>query len=245
MAPSIALTKGLCVYTIGKMGKREAAKKVLGTVAGACAGALLNLGTMLLVQNVLHAPLFMDTMFTVACTFVGGLPWGLATAVLTHLISNPALGAPPPAYLYTFCNIAVAFLTCLFIRLFPGERRIAGGAGNDGKQWQISTLLDRITFFFILSLAMCFFMSIMGSIISTIIEVFFTSWEAYDAETFIFRRMLVRKIGENRSGPALLLIEILCRIPVNIMDRLLSVYGGYGIALAAGYLKPRAERRSA
>jgi hypothetical protein len=36
---------------------------------------------MLLVQDVLHIPLFMDTMFTVAFTFWGGLPWGIATAV--------------------------------------------------------------------------------------------------------------------------------------------------------------------
>jgi hypothetical protein len=56
------------------MNKTEAAKKVLGAVAGGIAGAALNFGTMLLVQNVLHAPLFMDTMFTVACTFVGGFP---------------------------------------------------------------------------------------------------------------------------------------------------------------------------
>jgi hypothetical protein len=29
----------------------------------------------------------------------------------------------------------------------------------------------------------------------------------------------------------LLLTEILCRIPVNILDRLLSVFGGYGFAV--------------
>ncbi|MDR0451625.1 MAG: hypothetical protein LBH15_01120 [Treponema sp.] len=161
---------------------------------------------------------------------------------MTHLISNPALGTPPPAYLYTFCNIAVAFLTGFFMRLFPGECRIAAGAGNGGKRRQASTFLDRVTILFILSLAMCFLVSILGGIISTIIEVFFTSWEVYDAETFIFRRMLVRKIGGGQPGPALLLIEILCRIPVNIMDRLLSVYGGYGIALAAGCLRQRAGR---
>jgi hypothetical protein len=55
------------------------------------AEALLNFGTMLLFQNVLRFPLFMDTMFTVAFTFLGGLPCGIAVAVLTHLIANPLL----------------------------------------------------------------------------------------------------------------------------------------------------------
>jgi hypothetical protein len=55
--------------------------------------------------------------------------------------------------------------------------------------------------------------------------------------------MLVRKIG-SRSAPALLLIEILCRIPINIMDRLLSVYGGYSIALAANRLMRRTRQNT-
>jgi hypothetical protein len=217
------------------------AKKAVFVLVTALAGALLNLGTMLFVQDVLRAPLFMDTLFTVAATFLGGLPSGLATAVLTHLVTNPLVATPLPGYLYTLCNIAVALLVALFMRRFPVECAARPAAGNSERPG----LSERITVLFLLSLAMCFLISLLGGIIATVIEVFFIPWNENSAEMFIFRRMLVRKIGGSQSGLSLLLVEILCRVPVNIMDRLLSVYGGYGVAVGAAFMRSRLrpERR--
>jgi hypothetical protein len=45
-----------------------------------------------------------------------------------------------------------------------------------------------------------------------------------------------------RKGLPLLLVEVLCRIPVNILDRLISVFGGYGFALALTALTTRIGR---
>jgi hypothetical protein len=39
-----------------------------------------------------------------------------------------------------------------------------------------------------------------------------------------------------RKGLPLPLTEILCRIPVNIPDRLLSVFGGYGFAVMLAWI---------
>jgi hypothetical protein len=38
-------------------------------------------------------------------------------------------------------------------------------------------------------------------------------------------------------------VEVLCRIPVNILDRLISVFGGYGFALALTALTTRIGRK--
>jgi hypothetical protein len=79
--------------------------------------------------------------------------------------------------------------------------------------------------------------------ISTVIETFFIPRNTYDAEIFIFRKMLARKLGEGPTGLTLLAVEVLCRIPVNILDRLISVFGGYGFALALRVLTDWIGRR--
>jgi hypothetical protein len=214
-------------------------KKIAGLVVWALTGALLNLGTMLLFQDALRLPLFMDTMFTAAFTFYGGLPGGISTAVISHLVMNPLLATDLPNYLYTLCSIAVALMTVLFMRLFPAECSVALGGRSgaepaglarfrrrSGPPRRGGEIFDRIAILFVLSLAMCVGISLLGGLISTVIETFFTPRNTYDADVFIFRRMLARK------GLPLLLVEVLCRIPVNILDRLISVFGGYGFALA-------------
>jgi hypothetical protein len=225
-------------------------KKIAGLVVWALTGALLNLGAMFLFQDALRLPLFMDTMFTAAFTFFGGLPCGISTAIISHLVMNPLLATDLPNYLYTLCSIAVALITALFMRLFPAEcsvglgrrsgadpagmarfRRRAGPPRRDDK------VFDRIAVLFVLSLVMCAGISLLGGLISTIIETFFTPRNTYDAEVFIFRRMLARK------GLPLLVVEVLCRIPVNILDRLISVFGGYGFALTLTALTTRIGRK--
>jgi hypothetical protein len=160
----------------------------------------------------------MDTMFTVAFTFWGGLPWGVAVAVLTHLVTNPILSSGLPLYLYTICNVLVAVITAVFMRLFPLECSVAPPLRRRG--------FEKAASLFFLSLAGCVAVSLSGGIIGTVVQTFFTPRDSYGAEIFIFRRMLERK------GLSLLAVEVLCRIPVNIIDRMVSVFGGYGFAAA-------------
>jgi hypothetical protein len=160
-------------------------KKIAGLVFWAPAGALLNLGTMFLFQDTLRLPLFMDTMFTTAFTFFGGLPCGIATAVISHLVINPLLSTDLSNYLYIPCSIAVVLITALFMRLFPVEcsaslvRRTGAESGGSARFGRLSMLpredsgiFDRITILFILSLVMCVGMSLLGGLISTVIETF-------------------------------------------------------------------------
>ncbi|MDR0401300.1 MAG: hypothetical protein LBH51_10235 [Treponema sp.] len=208
----------------------ERAKKEARLLLAGLAGALLNFGAMLLFQNVLCIPLFMDTMFTVAFTFLGGLPWGLAVAVFTHLLANPLLSIGLPLYFYILCNVLTAVITAVFMRLFPLECSVAVPARR--------RIFERVAILFVLSLAMCVAVSLLGGLIGTVIGTFFTLRDNYDAETFIFRRMLERK------GLPLFAAEVLCRIPVNIIDRLVSVFGAYGFAAALTAISRRLFIRS-
>jgi hypothetical protein len=160
----------------------------------------------------------MDTMFTVAFTFLGGLPCGIAVAVLTHLIANPLLSIGLPLYLYILCNVLAAVITAVFMRLFPQECSVASPVRR--------IIFERVAILFILSLVLCLVMSLSGGIIGTVIGTFFPLRDNHDAGTFIFRRML------ERNGLPLFAVEVLCRIPVNIIDRLVSVFSTYGFAAA-------------
>jgi hypothetical protein len=202
-------------------------KKVAWLMLAGIVGAFLNFGTMVLFQNVLHIPLFMDTMFTVAFTFLGGLPCGLAVAVLSQLVTNLLLSSSLPLYLYTLCSILTAVITAVFMRLFPLERSVAA--------LEYRRVFEKFAVLFVLSLTLCIAISLLGGIIGTVVQTFFTPRDAYGAEIFIFRRMLERK------GFPLLAVEVLCRIPVNILDRLVSVFGGYGFAAAVTALSRRAN----
>jgi hypothetical protein len=161
-----------------------------------------------------------------------------------------------PNYLYILCSIAAAVIPAFFMRLFPAECSTGPvyplGTESAGPERVIrwsgpprdgSGIFDRITVLFVLSLVMCVGISLLGGIISTAIETFFIPRNTYDADIFIFRKMLARKFGEGPTGLTLLAVEVLCRIPVNIPDRLISVFGGYGFALALRTLTARIGRK--
>jgi hypothetical protein len=213
----------------------RAMKKLTAILFLVLAAALLNIGAIFLFQRVLGLPLFMGAMFTIGFTFFGGLPCGIATALMTHLINAFLQSTGLPDCLYVLCGIAAALITALFMRLFPAECPIGtrrdGDSAGPGRftrrsAWDAGRIFDRIAVLFVLSLVMCAGMSLIGGIIGTVIETFFTPPKTLDAGLPIFRRILVRK------ELPLLVVEVLCRIPGNILDRLISVSGGCGFALA-------------
>ena len=172
--------------------------------------------------------LYLDTIFTVAATFVGGIVPGLISAVLTtviygmvYFIENGThyFGAN---YLYIFCSITMVLLVRLFAYFFQTECesvRVIGGQDKpyNGKILQ-SPLFIMLT---ILSLVMCFVISVMGGLISAGI----TSVTGVVDKSGWFR------LGFIMQGFSLTASEILARIPVNIADKPIAVFGGYGIAL--------------
>jgi len=176
--------------------------------------------------------LYLDTIFTAAAAFAGGLVSGLISAVLTTVLyglvntintGTPYFGA---YYLYMLCSIAVALLIRLFARFFPAECervRVVGGGVEPykGKIRQSSLFFMLAT----LSLVMCVVTSILGGFISAGIT---TATGVVDSsgppETYF-------RLGFIRQGFSLTASEILGRFPVNIADKPIAVFVGFGIAL--------------
>ena len=205
------------------------------------AGAILNI-ILSKICAMMNIPLYMDTVLTVTVTLIGGPVWGSLCGALTNIINHTIWFWSWEAYLFALCNIATAVITWLFKRAFPGELRIIADkqqispyaapvetAGSKRRDRPI----DRVFVLFLLSLALCIAMSILGGILTALILGIDPS--------LLGQEGLMAKLGSALYGRGfpLILVEILSRIPINIIDRLLTAFGGYGIALlaAAFYIK--------
>jgi hypothetical protein len=205
-------------------------------------GAVLNVFTGNFFRDALGVPLFMDTLFTVAMTFYGGLLCGALTGLLTNPIVNMFNFYGWADLIYAFCNAAAALVTFLFIRLFPAELRF--GTGKAVKTGEFETaplngrlrpLMNTLVVVLLLSFVMCIVISILGGLTAVLIKPFGGSSATGPG---LFKLALLRR----NLPPAV--IEILSRIPLNIVDRLLSVFGGYGAAALLRRIKMPFPARS-
>jgi hypothetical protein len=196
------------------------------------AGALLNMLIQYFSRGRLGIPLFLDTVLTMTVTFYGGVFWGALTGALTNLIEQSIFFYGWFPYLYAFCNIAVALVTALFIRWFPQELGINSSAGNSekslsnnqGKSLWLQDLMGRAIVLVLLSFALCLVISVLGGLCSIIIKSFNPLVHDPVDPELNFRLALVRR---NLPG---IIVEIGSRIPVNLLDRLISSFAGYGLA---------------
>jgi hypothetical protein len=203
------------------------------------AGALLNNFFYWLFVLKAGIPLYLDTGLTVALTFYGGAFWGVLTGVFTNLILHTVWFGGWGDYLFAFCNAAVALITALFIRLFPVElgsifrrgTKEPAPAGLSSAQpptlrsQRLKILMDRVIVLILLSFALCAAISLLGGIVASCIKFFVSSSHGGSGPELFFAPFLSRK------NLPLFLVEALSRIPLNIIDRLVTVFGGYGIAL--------------
>jgi hypothetical protein len=185
--------------------------------------------------------LYLDTIFTAAAAFAGGLVSGLIGAVLTTVIygiaytietGTPYFGA---YHLYILCSIAVVLLVQLFANFFPAESESVRVIG--GRDETYNAKLKHGSLFIMLaalSLVMCVVVSVMGGLISAgITTVTGVVDKSGPPETY-FRLEFIRQ------GFSLWASEILARFPVNIADKSISVFVGYGIALLLKKIVSRA-----
>jgi len=204
------------------------------------AGAFLNVGFHLLTTGENRLPLYNDTVFTITVTLLGGPVWGSVTGALSNIIGHTNNFWGWEGYLFALCNIAAALITWLFMRLFPKELNLnLFGAGRSEQETvkfsthtqsrRLDKVMNRVFVLTLLSFALCLVISILGGAISFFIGLIRTSSEAGLS-------------GNPASIPIMthytipLVKEILSRIPINIIDRLIAAFGGYGIAFCIVFL---------
>ena len=206
------------------------------------AGALLNIALNILCAK-FGIPLYLDTVLTVAITLAGSLFWGVLTGALTNLIGHTIQFWGWEGYLFVLCNIATALITYLFIRLFPNE--LSRARWRDVSQQEtgqeifgvpatntflhslrLGRAIDRMMVLILFSFALCIAMSVLGGLLTVLVLILRNSAELNPASVLLSSTMFSQNLSP-------LLVEILSRIPINIIDRLITAFGGYGIAYLA------------
>ncbi|MDR2607670.1 MAG: hypothetical protein LBC57_04695 [Treponema sp.] len=183
--------------------------------------------------------LFLDTVFTISVTLSGGIWAGFFTAIISTICFEFPWNNSWAYFLFGICSLASACLTWIFIRLFPRECG-SFNLWDDGAasvQGEEPTLLDRFVMLLLFCLAMCALISVLGGLIAVFIETVIHVPITLSPETYF-------KLGLLRQGLNLVTAEILARLPINIVDRLISVFVAYGAALllkrgAGKFLPPK------
>ena len=194
------------------------------------AGAILNIVINQLLK-LSGIPLYLDTILTIAVTFNCGLFWGILCGALTNIVGHSIWFWGWEGYLFTLCSIASAVLTWLFIRFFSHELAIAAETREPDipyglKSSRLKMIMDSVIVLVLLSFAMCLVMSILGGTLTTMILGINSTLTGERGLSVILLSAQLFK-----GGLPVLLEEIFGRIPINIIDRFISVFCGYGIAL--------------
>jgi len=202
-------------------------RKIIEMMLISLTGALLNIAIGKICVFLFGLPLFLDTIFTITVTLSCGLMWGAICGTLTNLISHTIFGVGFGGYLFSICNAATALVVWLFMRLFPRELNFNPGAWEPLPAWhkssRLSMIMDKLIVLILLSFALCLVMSILGGLIASII----LSNSAFPVKTTVSAAFSSSISGQNLP---LILTEIFSRIPVNIIDRLISAFAGFCIA---------------
>ena len=163
-------------------------------------------------------PLFLDTVFNVAVTFAAGLVPGLVTALLSYVALNSLeIGFYP----FILCSIVEVLLVWRLKPVNQEKKRAEQSALPATKAFSYISVFARLM---VLYIVCSLTISVLGGVIDYLhYTVLSNSKLSFSAEdTF--------KISLLRNGIPVLAIDILSRIPVNIVDRFIVIFGGYFIS---------------
>ena len=180
----------------------------------------------------LKLPLFVDTVFTAAVTFYAGLIPGLVTALLTWVIGftiKDDIVTP-----FIICSIAEVLIIFLLKPAVVNTQIL----NEERKRTVFVSILARLMIVYI---TVCIVISILGGLIDyafyTVLSNTKPDFSAEDA----FKEWLLQ-------GPfPVLVMNILSRLPVNLIDRLIVVFGGYFLSrclLVCFRIRPHDSARS-
>jgi hypothetical protein len=191
-----------------------------------CVGsAFANVAASALANGVLMAPLYLDTVFTIAVTFGFGLLPGLVTCVVFYPVQNAlynfflnidADGAT--GNLFVLCAVS----EILVVHLFCVKNRAQLSSFRN--EPSLSSFVSMAAPFMGLVALDCIIISIVGGVIDFILN------NTQAIQTGFYPEDLF-KLGLIRNNMPFLVAAILSRIPINIVDRFIGVFGGYGISL--------------
>ena len=209
------------------MGGLQSRITVIGKILVLCVVcAFCNAALSYLLNTLLKVPLYADTIFTVAMCFTAGLFAGILTgAVLSplafFLVCKYLLGLPFEISwvrnIFTVCVLAEIALVCFFhARIKPREKIFL-------QKPSLNSFTGVATHLLVLVALDCIVVSICGGTIDFILNKLSAPLTYSPEDTF--------ELGLLRNNIPVLATAILSRIPINIVDRFIAVFGGYGVSL--------------
>lgn len=183
---------------------------ILRIIAFSLFAEFLNLILPFIFGDLLHVPLFLDTIGTVFIVFYAGLVPGLIVAglynilrlILMVIVGNPVY---PWEMMYSLCGLAIAFLTWAL-------------------SWKNTSLyLTRaLTFLYLIliSLLTAFASSMIGGAVEATQRLLFDNQVYINPVRSFIMAFLGEKIG-------LYISCMFARIPITVLDRLISTFFGF------------------
>lgn len=183
-------------------------RNVLLQCAAGIAAGFLNL--LLLSAAVrLEVPLFMDTLFTVAASCFGWIG-GIVAALSTHAVSFVAYGYALPEDLPNRIFVLCSLTMVAGVRLMLFRKNAAEGASPKPLR------------LLILGIVLAFVISFEGGLFYYAL----TNSTRYIVENQAVSTLLYAFVTQNIP---MLTSATLARFPVNLVDKTIAVFGGYGI----------------
>lgn len=180
---------------------------------GIIIGILLNIIPMYIVQYVFEWPFFMDTIGSIAVTFAfGGIP-GLVCAILTEI-------------LLFYVEHYISWIVCMYgLTVWASVGIVA--LFNKSLQESESAISVLLTLF-IVSILMAVAVSVIGGIVNSIDNYYqnFKGLTGDSTNAVSFFKNDLLKAGFNQTGS-----NILSRVPSNLIERPITTFAAYGIAL--------------
>jgi hypothetical protein len=186
----------------------------------------------------LKIPLFLDTLFSCVLAFAAGPAAGIMATVFTVLHISVIRGIGH--WSFAFCGLAEVLLICLLKPRVPSAGIPRGERGAAGR-WFLpggaaASFISAFASLLILYAASCVTVSVMGGITDFILYEVLAENKLYYSPEDTF------KIGFLRGGSPVMLTNILSRIPINIVDRFIVIFGGFSLSLLAGRINNLARR---
>ena len=166
-------------------------------------------------------PLFLDTLFNAVVCFTAGLIPGFVTALISYTALCIRNGSFDP---FILCAITEVFLIWRFKPSYPRIIKLGEQHTRTLPETAVTSFVSTFARLMLLYIVCCIAISILGGLIDFIYyNVMANSKQYFSAEdTF--------KIGLLQSGIPVLAMNILSRIPVNLVDRFIVIFGGYFIS---------------
>jgi hypothetical protein len=180
--------------------------------------------------SALHAPLYLDTLFNCAVTFAAGFVPGLLTgALLFPLFSGWTriclMRVPPAAFwptnFFVICVISEIVLVWLFRSRLTAN---APALDDSGEKPFARSFAGAVSPLMALIALDCVVVSVTGGLVDYTVYTLFAAPSVKNPENIF-------KLGLLRGSLPFLFSAILSRIPINIVDRFIVIFGGYGVSL--------------